>query len=153
MDGESDNEGKVEICIDGIWMTTDANYWFYSHAQVVCRQLGYYDKCNITVEPKYGQFIIIYTVGSVAIKDMFWKTKSERIGYRYLSCIGNEISLSGCSYQNPSNHLRNWYNDIRAGVDCQMKSQSGMVLLIIIVYISCLLLYRVMYKCWSYSFI
>ena len=49
MDGESDNEGKVEICIDGIWMTTDANYWFYSHAKIVCRQLGYYDKCNITI--------------------------------------------------------------------------------------------------------
>ena len=49
MDGESDNEGKVEICIDGIWMTTGANYWFYSHAKIVCRQLGYYDNCKINI--------------------------------------------------------------------------------------------------------
>ena len=49
VDGESDNEGKVEICIDGIWMTTEANYWSYSHAKIVCRQLGYYDKCKINV--------------------------------------------------------------------------------------------------------
>ena len=66
---------------------------------------------------------------------MLWKTKSERIGYRYLSCSGNETSLSGCSYQNPSSYLNYWYNDIRAGVQCQMKSQSGMVLLIITIYI------------------
>ena len=50
VDGESDNEGKVEICVDGIWMTTEANYWSYSHAEIVCRQLGYYDKCKINVE-------------------------------------------------------------------------------------------------------
>ena len=55
MDGESDNEGKVEICIDGIWMTTEANYWSYSHAKIVCRQLGYYDNCKINVDPKYEQ--------------------------------------------------------------------------------------------------
>ena len=31
--------------------------------------------------------------------------------------------------------MNDWYDEIRAGVDCQMKSQSGMVLLIITVYI------------------
>ena len=83
---------------------------------------------------------------------MFWKTKSERVGYRYFSCIGNEISLSGCSYQNPSNRLSYWYDEIRAGVDCQMKLQSGMILLIINIHYF-LLFYRIMYKCWSYSFV
>ena len=47
VDGESGNEGKVEICIDGIWMTAEANYWSYSSAKIVCRQLGYYDNCKI----------------------------------------------------------------------------------------------------------
>uniref|UniRef100_A0A1X7T988 SRCR domain-containing protein n=1 Tax=Amphimedon queenslandica TaxID=400682 RepID=A0A1X7T988_AMPQE len=42
-DGEGDNEGRVEICTDGIWMTIDARYWNYNNAKVVCRQLGYYD--------------------------------------------------------------------------------------------------------------
>ena len=49
MDGESDNEGKVEICIDGIWMTTPVSSWSYSNAQVLCKQLGYNDACKVNV--------------------------------------------------------------------------------------------------------
>ena len=44
--GGHDNEGRVEICTDGIWMTTEAYYWSYNNAKVVCRQLGYYDTCK-----------------------------------------------------------------------------------------------------------
>ena len=42
------DEGRVEICTDGIWMTVDTVYssWTYNEAKVVCRQLGYYDECN-----------------------------------------------------------------------------------------------------------
>ena len=109
-------------------MTTEANYWSYSHAKIVCRQLGYYDKCMIHLSQIIKQVIIIYTVGSVAIKDLLWKTKSERVGYRYLFCIEDETSLSHCLYHNPSNRLNYWYNEIRAGVECQMKSQSGVIL-------------------------
>ena len=45
--GEEDNEGRVEICTDGIWMTIDARYWNYNNAKVVCRQLGYHDTLSI----------------------------------------------------------------------------------------------------------
>ena len=44
--GGGDNEGRVEICTDGNWMTTEANYWNYNNAKVVCRQLGYHDTCK-----------------------------------------------------------------------------------------------------------
>ena len=44
--GGGDNEGRVEICTDGNWMTTEANYWNYSNSKVVCRQLGYHDTCK-----------------------------------------------------------------------------------------------------------
>ena len=49
MDKGSDNEGKVEICIDGMWMTTLVSYWSYNNAQVVCRQPGYNDTCKVNV--------------------------------------------------------------------------------------------------------
>ena len=49
MDDESDNKGKVEICIDGMLMTTLVSSWSYSNAQVVCRQLGYNDTCKVNV--------------------------------------------------------------------------------------------------------
>ena len=44
--GGQDNEGRVEICTDGNWMTTEAYSWNYNNAKVVCRQLGYHDTCK-----------------------------------------------------------------------------------------------------------
>ena len=46
VDGSSDDEGRIEICIDGIWGSVCGNYWNYFNAEVACRQLGYSGKRN-----------------------------------------------------------------------------------------------------------
>ena len=44
MDGDSDDQGRVEVCIGGQWSTVCAdNSWDDNDARVVCRQLGYED--------------------------------------------------------------------------------------------------------------
>ena len=42
MDGTTPNEGRVEICYDGVWgLVCEGRYWDYRDAAVVCRQLGF----------------------------------------------------------------------------------------------------------------
>ena len=51
VDGSSDNEGLVQLCIDGIWGSICGSNWYYFNAEVACRQLGYseYGKRNIFI--------------------------------------------------------------------------------------------------------
>ena len=39
--GNSDDEGRVEICINGVWGTICNPLWGEDDARVVCGQLGY----------------------------------------------------------------------------------------------------------------
>ena len=41
MDGDSDLEGRVEVCINGQWGVVCDRSWGRADAAVVCRQLGY----------------------------------------------------------------------------------------------------------------
>ena len=39
--GQSNNEGRVEYCSGGVWVSVCASTWDVSDATVVCRELGY----------------------------------------------------------------------------------------------------------------
>ena len=39
--GDIDQDGKLEVCVDGIWGTVCSSGWITASAGVVCRQLGY----------------------------------------------------------------------------------------------------------------
>ena len=40
-EGRDADEGRVEICSNGVWGTINAGDWDVHDASVVCRQLGY----------------------------------------------------------------------------------------------------------------
>ena len=39
--GQSQSEGRVEMCLDGRWGTVSDDFWSVIDATVICRQLGY----------------------------------------------------------------------------------------------------------------
>ena len=47
VEGESETEGRVEVCINKKWGTICYDGWSNEDATTVCRQLGYWEgKCK-----------------------------------------------------------------------------------------------------------
>ena len=41
VDGLTPDDGRVEICLNGVWGSVCDDFWDVREAIVVCRQLGY----------------------------------------------------------------------------------------------------------------
>ena len=41
IDGSNELEGRVEVCVDGVWGTVCSDLWGTEESSVACRQLGF----------------------------------------------------------------------------------------------------------------
>ncbi|XP_064385063.1 deleted in malignant brain tumors 1 protein-like isoform X2 [Halichondria panicea] len=101
INGNSSNEGRVEIFIQGQWGTVCDDGWSTRDAEVVCRQLGYPSSGAIAYQyARYGE-----GVGPIILDNVY--------------CSGLEPYLTDCPNNGYFVHNCGHYED--AGVRCQPR--------------------------------
>jgi hypothetical protein len=77
--GRTPHDGRVVVCVNGVWVSVCDEKWSLQHARVVCRQLGY-----------NGTSYILHGIEDKPTRKSLYLKPSE------LPCIGNETSLNDC---------------------------------------------------------
>jgi len=107
MDGSSNMEGRVEVCLSGVWGTVCDNDWSAVDANVACRQLGYSgsDATVFTNAAQFGQGF-----GLIALNDV--------------ACTAYESRLIDCPY---SNSTASCSHADDSGVRCVPRCTAGSI--------------------------
>ena len=100
MDGETPNEGRLVVLINGTYGAVCDDFFGFEEAQVACRQLNYTGALRAAYFGEFGR-----------------GDTSEPIYFDNVICNGNESYLYQCSYT--TNHNCNHFEDV--GVVCISK--------------------------------
>uniref|UniRef100_A0A1X7VNN3 SRCR domain-containing protein n=1 Tax=Amphimedon queenslandica TaxID=400682 RepID=A0A1X7VNN3_AMPQE len=99
VNGSVYQEGRVEVCVDGVWGSVCSSGWDTNDARVVCKQLGYADSVPVvSLNGKYG-----VGDGPIYFSDLSWGLVGE-VAYdstnqsliQNITCNGTTHSISDC---------------------------------------------------------
>ena len=107
VDGGSSTQGRLEVCLGGLWGTVCDDQFDNVDAQVVCKQLGLpYAGAEAKHNAEFGQ-------------------GDDHIALTNLYCSGSETQLLSCIFNTGSAVTCNHAND--AGVICQDLCTNGAI--------------------------
>ncbi|CAI8051118.1 Neurotrypsin, partial [Geodia barretti] len=96
--GATELEGRVEVCINGVWGTICRNFWDGPDAAVVCKQLG------------------LAQTDAAAVTDGRFGAGTGVILWNNFLCRGTEEALLECYHERPQNGTCSHLQDV--GVRC-----------------------------------
>jgi deleted-in-malignant-brain-tumors protein 1 len=105
MDGSVPHEGRVEICLNGVWGSICSNSWNNQDSNVVCGQLGF------------------LSLGSIPRLNAQFGHGSGPVLMSHLYCSGSEHSLLDCTHQSCGVTSCTHHSD--AGVTCEVPCING----------------------------
>ena len=127
--GQTDSEGRVEICVQGFWGTVCDGGFGREEAVVVCRQLnmktlGIFTteiwaascRCAANVNSTFYSLACIVLVGAISVDGAYFGERSGPIIGR-IYCTGTESNLAQCS--TGSVGRRDCHHGRDVGVICQ----------------------------------
>ena len=94
--GAYSHEGRIEICINGVWGTVCDDDWGNDDAKVACRQLGYLENGKGGREINYYTHLLF--VGAVGYQGGHFASGSGSIFLDNVVCYGTESSLLDCNH-------------------------------------------------------
>ena len=119
-DGLIDNEGRVEVCVNGVWGTVCDQGWDKTDAHVVCQQLGH-PELGMQDKTIINCHIIIIIIEPVVFPNSEFGDGIYPIAYSNMGCGGWESSFSQCNKQTYPNTACSRSNI--AGVLCGYGNQ------------------------------
>ena len=117
VDGSNYHEGRVEVCVNGIWGTVCHHYWDSNDAQVACYQLGHskYGKTENTRKIK-----VFFSLGAIAYNDGHFRSGDGSIFLDNVQCLGTESNILDCNHNVIGVHDCSDRKD--AGIACMGRS-------------------------------
>ena len=103
VNGQTTDDGRVEVCLNGVWGSVCDDRWDYLDATVVCHQLQYNGSEFI-----YFHNIYPWSISFTASYPLFGHINTDPSPLKFhldnVQCYGNETKLSECQHLGVGEH-------------------------------------------------
>ena len=128
VDGQTGLEGRVEICVNGVWAAVLSSYPFTNEvARVICNQLGYPSECEHIF--CYYNNIVLFKVyvssssGTIPLTTSVFARGIVPVLVGRILCLRDALTLQDCyhvrTYSVSTSRAFTYYNYAVNGIICQ----------------------------------